>query len=267
MKIQSILISAAITAAILGVVGGVVRASSTAGETKKVQQLEQMIDAREQVYTQAIADANTKVDQAITEANSRIETANKMIKEVEQQKKQAEEQLAAIPTPIAGGVSQADALNVALQSIGMLPEGTSASVELIQYDGKPAYEIKLGDGSSLYVDAVSGAVVYNSLVGGPGKVITPDQAAELAKTYFPYGTVVKVERQDYNGQPAYKVTFYDGSEAYVSLGGQVLEVTQVQVSGYSGGGSSGGSSGGSGGGSGSSHREPEGEHESESNDD
>lgn len=247
MKIQSILISAGITVAILGVVGGVVRASSTMTESKKVQELEQMMDAREEVYTQAITDANTQVSQAINDANSRIETANKTIREVEQQKKNVEAQLAAIPTPLPGGVSQADALALALQSTGILPAGVTADVELIQYDGKPTYEVKLGDGTNLYINALTGTVLYNSLVGGAGNVITADQASALALQYFPYGTVLSIEREDYNDQAAYKVTFYDGSEAFVSLGGQVLAVTQVQTSAYSvgGGSSSSGNSGGS----------------------
>jgi len=252
MKIQSILISAGITVAILGVVGGVVRASSSMEETTKVKELEMMIDAREQVYTQAIADANNQVSLAINDANSRIDTANKTIQEVEQQKKNVEAQLAAIPTPLPGGVSQADALALALQSTGILPAGVTAEVELVQYDGKPSYEVKLGDGTNLYIDALNGTILYNSLVGGAGNVITADQASALAMQYFPYGVVLKVEREDYNGQPAYKVTFQNGSEAYVSLGGTVLAVTQVQTNSYSvggGGGSSASTSTSSGGGS------------------
>lgn len=251
MKIQSILISAGITVAILGVVGGVVRASASMDETQKVQELEQMMDAREEVYTQAIADANTRVNQAISEANSRIDTANRTIEEVDLQKKNVEAQLAAIPTPLPGDFSQADALTLALQSTGILPAGVSAEVELVQYGGKPTYEIKLGDGTNLYIDAVDGTVIYNSLVGGAGSVISPEQASALAQEYFPYGTVLSIEREDYNDQAAYKVTFYDGSEAFVGLGGTVLAVTQVQTSSYYvGGGSSAGSSGGSGGSSG-----------------
>lgn len=251
MKIQSILISAGITVAILGVVGGVVRASASMDETQKVQELEQMMNEREEIYTQAIVDANTRVDQAISEANSRIDTANRTIQEVDQQKKSVEAQLAAIPTPLPGDFSQADALTLALQSTGILPAGVSAKVELVQYDGKPTYEIKLGDGTNLYIDAIDGTVIYNSLVGGAGSVISPEQASALAQEYFPYGTVLSIEREDYNDQAAYKVTFYDGSEAYVGLGGTVLAVTQVQTSSYYvGGGSSAGSSGNSGGSSG-----------------
>ena len=216
MKRSAVIISIIFTTIILGGVGGVVKSVSAANQAVEVQKLQATIQAREELYTQSII-----------EANARIQQANQEIQTIQQQ-----------PTPTALAVDQA--LQIAIEAAGESGMDVTGHTEMVNYNGIVSYEVQLSDGSILYLDAVSGSVLYNSLTGGPGKVIDDKQALFDAVTYMKGGQVVSVEKSSYENQPAYLVTFSDGTKVYVNLAGQIIGVVQVQVytTGYTAGTSS-----------------------------
>lgn len=63
MKKSAIIISILITTLVLGTVAGVVKAVSVSQTNAKVQELEQTIQAREELYKQTIEEANTRLAQ------------------------------------------------------------------------------------------------------------------------------------------------------------------------------------------------------------
>jgi hypothetical protein len=250
MKRSPIIIATIITTFILGIVGGVVKATADAGETQTVKKLQATIQAQQDLYNQTVA-----------EANARIEQVNSQIKQVEAARVQ---QVAQQPTPepVKTAVSAEQAVNLALAAIGVTDGSLSGQADLVEYSGKPAYEVRLSDGSTVYVDAGSSDILYNSVIGGPGKVIDSGGALYQAVTYMKGGQAASVEKTVYEGTPAYLVTFTNGDQVYVNLAGQVIAVIQMQTYpiNYSGGGSSAG-----GGGSSTStyHESDDGEHESD----
>ncbi len=70
MKKSAIIISILITTLVLGTVAGVVKAVSVSQTNAKVQELEQTIQAREELYKQTIEEANTRLAQVQTNPNS-----------------------------------------------------------------------------------------------------------------------------------------------------------------------------------------------------
>ncbi len=130
--------------------------------------------------------------------------------------------------------------------------------ELVNYNGSTAYEINSWEGIKLYVDSLSGAVLFNSLTGSAAKAVTDKEAIQAAMNYMPGFTYASISKSVYNGQQVDIVAFTSGDQVYVNLAGQVVYVVQMQVQTASYGGGGGG-----GGGSGSSNR---GEHEEEDDD-
>ena len=63
MKKSAIIISILITTLVLGTVAGVVKAVSVSQTNAKVQELEQTIQAREELYKQTIEEANARLAQ------------------------------------------------------------------------------------------------------------------------------------------------------------------------------------------------------------
>ena len=57
--------------------------------------------------------------------------------------------------------------------------------ELVNYNGSTAYEINSWEGIKLYVDSLSGAVLFNSLTGSAAKAVTDQEAIQAAMNYMP----------------------------------------------------------------------------------
>ncbi len=229
MKKSAIIISILITAFVLGTVGAVVKAVSDTQTNAKVQELEQTIQAREDLYAQTIADAN-----------ARLEQANKIILG----------KTVAAPTESLIGPDQA--IQNAIAAVGSFGLTVTQPPELVNYNGTPAYDVISAEGTQLYIDSKSGALLYNSLTGNSTSVITDQQAIQAATNYMPGYTFANLTKSVYNGLQVYVVAFTSGDQVYVNLAGQVVYVVQMQIQTASTG------SYGGGGGSGSS-----GEHESE----
>ncbi len=206
MKKSAIIISILITAFVLGTVGGVVKAVSTSQTNAKVQELEQTIQAREQLYSQTIAEANAR----LTAANNELNGVGKIL-----------------PTNSLIGPDQA--IMNASAAVGSFGLTVSNTPELVNYNGVSAYEIKSADGTLLYIDSLTGGVLYNSLTGSAAKVITDQEAVLAAQDYMPGYQLSKVTQSVYNDQPVYIVEFTTGDQVFVNLAGQVVYVVQVQV--------------------------------------
>lgn len=230
MKRSAIIIAIVITAFVLGTVGAVAKSVSDTRLNAKVQELQQTLQDREQLYAQTIADANARLEQA-------------------------NQALQAIPTavPTKALIGSAQAIKYATAAVGSFGLTVANPPELVNYNGTPAYEVKSNDGTQLYIDSQSGAILYNSLTGGTASVITDKAAIQAAQTYFPYDTFASITKSTYNGVPVYLVVFTSGDQAFVNLAGQVVSVVQTQYQTASSGYYSTGASYSGGGGGGSEH--------------
>ena len=235
MKRTAIIISILITAFVLGTVGAVAKAVSDNQTNVKVLELEQTIQTREDLYAQTIADAN-----------ARLEQANKII----------QGKMVAAPTEALIGPDQA--IKNAIAAVGSFGFTVTQPPELVNYNGTPAYDVVSAEGTQLYIDSKSGALLYNSLTGGPTSVITDQEAIQAATNYMPGYTFASLTKSVYNGQQVYIVAFTSGDQVYVNLAGQVVYVVQMQVQTASTSFFAGGGSGSSG--------EHESEHEDEDDD-
>jgi hypothetical protein len=215
MKKSAIIISILITTLVLGTVAGVVKAVSVSQTNAKVQELEQTIQAREELYKQTIEEANTRLAQVQT-------------------------------NPTASVISPDQAIQNAKTAVGSYGLTMSNPPELVNYNGSTAYEINSWEGIKLYVDSVSGAVLFNSLTGSAAKAVTDQEAIQAAMNYMPGFTFASLSKSVYNGQQVDIVAFTSGDQVYVNLAGQVVYVVQMQVQTASYGGGGGGGSGSSG---------------------
>jgi hypothetical protein len=222
MKKSAIIISILITTLVLGTVAGVVKAVSVSKTNAKVQELEQTIQAREELYKQTIEEANTRL---------------------------AEFQTNPAGNPTASVISADKAIQNARTAVGSYGLTMSSPPVLVNYNGSRAYEINSWEGIKLYVDSLSGAVLFNSLTGSAAKVVTDQEAIQAALNYMPGYVFASISKSVYNGQQVDIVTFTSGDQVYVNLAGQVVYLAQMQVqtaSYYGGGGGGGGGSGSSG---------------------
>lgn len=220
MKRSALILSIVITTFVLGIVGGVVKASTDSKESATVEELRAELQTREELYSETIA-----------EANNRINQANEQLKLINEQKLQAEQTLASIPTvtPETTGIGKEKALELAMKAGGLNDPNIAGKTELVNYNGQQAFEIELANGNKFYLNSDSGEVLYNSVIGGPGSIIDENGAIYSAVVYMQGGHVFSVEKSTYEEKPAFLVTFDSGEKVYVDLAGQVMAYVQVQT--------------------------------------
>jgi uncharacterized membrane protein YkoI len=264
MRQKSFIISIFVTLFILGVVAGIARATYIVQHSPSYEspQMKLTLAARDAQY-----------NQTITDANNRIEQANLILQQIQQKLEAQQANIAqsasqpvvpaAAPTPAQPdvsastpqtGVSSNDATKIALDAAKDWITLADGNPDKVDYQGKAAYEVKFAyDAGTMYIDALDGSVLYDSLTDSSNGVITEDQASKAAMDYMKSGSVSTVQRTLFNGKPAYRVIFNTGHHIYVGVGGDILfvEIHSVVVNYVSGGGGGSGS-GSKGGGSGSS---------------
>jgi hypothetical protein len=127
----------------------------------------------------------------------------------------------ATPTPYSPKISSYGAAEIALSYAG---DGISIATTptLVTYDGKYAYKVDLLDGSKLYIDSSTGALLFNSLTNGTTAAISSMQAARIATNFFGSGEVYGVNRIIYRNTIGYAVAFLNGNAAFVDMRGNVL---------------------------------------------
>ncbi|PKO14291.1 MAG: hypothetical protein CVU39_14730 [Chloroflexi bacterium HGW-Chloroflexi-10] len=185
---------------ILAVVGGVVKAVSARQLTQTISpELQSQIDAREAEYAAQIA-----------EANKQIQTLSQV---AATQTGQMEVQ----------SISPENAALIALQTTSY-EEALLQLPELVNYEGKAAYEVQVTDGV-LYIDSLTGEVLFN----GVPQRITAEQAAQIAGVYLggmdPRYATVKMA--GLNGSEVFQVTFND-YVVFVDPFGNVLQAQLYQ---------------------------------------
>jgi hypothetical protein len=132
------------------------------------------------------------------------------------------------PIPIAAAITTEQAAQVALAAV--LPNSALASQpELVDFNGVMSYEVKLADGSRLYVDAQTGALLYNSLTGTANPVITADNALKAASTYLNNEDVYAYGLTTYQNQPVYVVLFNNSAQVLIDMRGLVVYVQMPQT--------------------------------------
>ena len=174
------------------------------------------------------------------------------------------------PAPAATQVfiPSAEAASLALQAAGE-GEELASEPELVVFNGETAYEVRLTDENSIYIRALDGSLLYNSITGTNKPVVSREEALIIAADYIDYYQPVSIAWKDYENKLAYYIRFWNGANVYVDRGGNILAVQYVQ---YTSNGSAGSASNGSSSSSGSSGEdssssESEHEDEDESDDD
>jgi uncharacterized membrane protein YkoI len=210
-------IAAALTAFLLVVIGGLAsRLTSTPDVTPAAAAqidpaTEALIQEREAAYRQALAEANARLE----EANRQIAAANQRLQEP-----------SISPDTGAAVAAPAPAYAVSVEQAQTIAQGAAGDVlssraaELVSFQGTPAYEVGFGSGL-IYVDAQSGAVLYNGVTPASGQV-SQEQAIQAALAYLGGGEVRDAELKEEHGMLVYRIKFSDGSEIYVDpASGQV----------------------------------------------
>ena len=256
---KALFLSTVMTFFIIGIIAGVVRASSSNVPPTPTPVIETSNT------TQEISARDAQINQTIAEANQRLENANQTIQQLQEQLVQQQSLLEnsqqngnAANASSATEITPEEALQIAQTAANGWAHPISETPELVNYQEQDAYEIKFLEGGNIYINATNGEVLYNSLTGTAGNVISEQDALNIAVNYLKGGGVYRVDRTEFNGQPAYRVIFDVGHRIYVSLGGDILYVELYKVVASSGGGSGAPAAA-------PSHHE-EGEHEHEDDD-
>ena len=215
---------------LLVVIGGVVKTVTARQSQAAVNpDLQAQIDAREAEYA------------------AQIEAANQQIRLLSDQVQGQQ------PVKVSSNISPENAASIALQTAGE-DESLLQLPELVSYEGKTAYEVKLTDGV-LFIDSISGEILFN----GVPERITPEQAAEIAGVYLggmdPRYATVQIAVS--NGSEVFKVTFND----YIVFVDKFGNVVQAQVLQYTNASTSSSNSSSSGQASYSGHEDDHEEHD------
>jgi uncharacterized membrane protein YkoI len=180
---------------ILVIVVGVASAVSTNPQNVSVTQMAE----REAAY-----------NELLTHANQQIQMLNDQVNVLQGG--------TASPGVGLSNITPQTAIEIALHAAGST-ETLQKMPELVSYEGRSVYEVKLEDGP-IYIDSQSGAVAYNGVL----QRITDKQAGEIAGKFLggmdPRWAVITEETL--NGTPIYKVIF-DGYVVLVDVYGNVLK--------------------------------------------
>jgi uncharacterized membrane protein YkoI len=186
---------------IVVIVVGVARAVSTNSQNVSVTQMAE----REAAY-----------NELLTQANQQIQTLNDQVNVLQRE--------TASPGIGLSKVTPQTAIEIALLTAGST-ETLQKMPELVSYEGKTVYEVKLEDGP-IYIDSESGGVVYNGVL----QRISEKQAGEIAGKFLggmdPRWAVIT--KEILNETPFYKVIF-DGYVVHVDIYGNVMKAQVYRV--------------------------------------
>lgn len=144
---KALMLSIGITTFVIVLIGGVYAAYATAGEKQSVDMtVEELLDDPE--VQAVLQEREAAYQQLIDEANQRLEAQSQ---EAESQETESE----AEEYPISVGLA------VALAQDALGGGTLIRNVELVSVNGRVAYEL-IFDRGEVYIDAVSGAILYNS---------------------------------------------------------------------------------------------------------
>ncbi|MBI9043511.1 MAG: hypothetical protein JEZ06_03445 [Anaerolineaceae bacterium] len=205
-------VSIVITVFILGTAAVIYRDVSASKLTELPQEIQDQLIERDQAY-----------NEVIMEANERIEQLNYEISVLQENQQNDVDQTDEVST----GISPEEAANIALTATNY-EETLLKLPELVEFEGQMVFEVQMTSGV-LYLDALSGAVVFN----GVPKRIDAEQAAIIAGEYLggmdPKYSVVK--QVVLNGSEVFQAVFNDYI-VFLDSYGNVLQAqyTQYEVS-------------------------------------
>jgi len=207
IKNKSLLISIFVTVFLVVIAGGVATSvlanNNSTGKTK--------VDAASAVATYQAREA--EYQSLLAKANSELEHANQQITELANT---ISANLDGNNYPVAADTAMA----VAFEAAGDYP---LSEPELVNYNGTAAYEVRFEKGN-VYVDATTGAILFNGIQNPAAQTIDANQAARLAVAYIGSGDIQAASVVTYNGSSVYQITFANGQVVYVSLTGKIVAV-------------------------------------------
>jgi uncharacterized membrane protein YkoI len=177
--------------------------ASAAATDQLSPELAQLIAERELAYTQLIDQANQQLLQAqaaIAQQNpdpAVVSVAGSQI---------SPEQAGQLASEVALG--------------GALPTGLP---ELVNYEGAVAYEVPFSAGN-IYLDASTGALLFNGTISLEPSPVTAEQAAQVAASYMGNNNVYRVDIVELYGMNVYRVKFTNSDVVFVDQFGQILLV-------------------------------------------
>ncbi|HLD93116.1 MAG TPA: hypothetical protein VI703_02810 [Anaerolineales bacterium] len=164
-------------------------------------ELAQLISEREAAYIELINQAN----QRLVEAQAALEDAQ--------------------ANPSEGVSSQftiEQATELALAS-ALSGSQLTGEAQLVNFEGSVAYEVPFNLGN-IYIDATSGALLFNGTINLLPSPITQEQAAQIASTYMGRTDVYKIEVVQLYGFDVFRVKFLNSDAVFVDPYGQILLV-------------------------------------------
>jgi uncharacterized membrane protein YkoI len=172
----AVLISGILTAFLLVIGGGLVGRMSSQSATAPLPttiasapvaaidpsaQVVAQLQQREAQYQQLIDQANQRLQQAYAQQQAAVAQINQARAATAPQVQQSQAAAAAAPAqPAAPTLSADSAINIAIDASG--GKRMIRTPELVMFEGSVAYEIGFTNGA-IYVDAYSGAVLYNGV--------------------------------------------------------------------------------------------------------
>jgi hypothetical protein len=94
--------------------------------------------------------------------------------------------------------------------------------EKVNFNGIVAYEVVFDDSNLVYIDASTGALLYNSLTGDNTPSVNLDQAILAAQQFTGDGRVYSTYQTIYKDQLVYEIRFANNDRARVNARGQVV---------------------------------------------
>ena len=222
MKISKVMLASVfLTAALLAVVSGMVTkgmAERSAVQAPAATQDVQVYQQREAQYQQLVA-----------QANQQLEQANADLKLLQNQVSDLRAQTNPVQSPTLNpGISAEKAGQIA-EAVAGLGQMVQKTAELVNFQGKAAYEAVFEKGS-IYIDAQSGAVLFNGTIP---QQITLARAAQVAAEYLKNSDVLQTDQITFRNAAMYRVIFKDGTMVYMDTTGQITYIQKASPNGVS----------------------------------
>ena len=216
-------------------------------------EIEKLIKERETAFQQSIYQANLEIQQL----NDRLTKTNQALQDVTNKSNGL--QTATASTTATTTTQYYVKSDIAMKLARSAANGVEPSnaPELVLFSGVAAYEVPFASGN-VYVDANTGQVLYNGAIPPAPRLISEQEAINIANDYFQDKQVVNtVYHVIINSKPLFKVYFTSGNSVFVDTSGQIIYVQMLKRYGINGvpitTGTGGGGNGGSNSGGGGEH--------------
>jgi hypothetical protein len=125
------------------------------------------------------------------------------------------------PLPVVVEIKPDQAAQFGVQAAAF-DETVVSTPEKVIFNLIVAYEVVFDDSNLVYVDASSGALLYNSLTGDNTPSVSLDQAIAIAQQFTGDGRVYSTYKKDISGMLVYEIRFANNDRARVNARGEVV---------------------------------------------